>query len=198
MNTKNKKTTKSIVLNKGNLNKKEELSLTNPIYNRANFKEFCELETDWNIKSVKKEDLLGELTDETCEFIDLFRRKTANEKTEWNFYIDYEKNEIIHCFHGQETKVRDWIHYGLMENRNIISIHNHPKGTYSAPSPQNFEILKHEFEDYEIICAEKEYWIIKAKGYFKNRKLIQEGIFEIFQLLKNLIIPAKTNLMQIS
>lgn len=82
MNTKNKKTTKSIVLNKGNLNKKEELSLTNPIYNRANFKEFCELETDWNIKSVKKEDLPGELTDETCEFIDLFRRKTANEKTE--------------------------------------------------------------------------------------------------------------------
>ena len=105
---------------------------------------------------------------------------TSNKKTEWNFYIDYETNEIIHCLHGKSTSVRDVIHSGLMKERKIITIHNHPKGTYSAPSYENFEILNHEFEDYEIICAEREFWILEAKGQCKNRDLIKKGIKNIF------------------
>ena len=107
---------------------------------------------------------------------------TVNENTEWNFYIDYENNEIIHCLHGKATNVRDWIHSGLMKNRKILSIHNNPNGTYSAPSPQNFEILKHEFENYEVICGAGEYWILEAKGRYSKSclKKIRRKIKKIF------------------
>lgn len=165
-----------------NKNNKEEPPFSRSIYNKDNFEEFCGLEIDWNIKSVNRNDLPSELSDETCNFIDLFRRKTATEKTEWEFYIDYVNNEIIHCLHGKETTVKDWIHSGLMENRNILSIHNHPKGTYSAPSAKNFEILCHPFENYEIICAENEYWILEAKGQYTQKciKTIRRKIKRIF------------------
>ena len=166
MNPKNNKLTKTIVLDKDNLNKKVELPLSNPIYNKDNFRDFCDLEIDWNIKSIRKEDLPEELSDETCEFIDLFRRMTFDEKTEWEFYIDYENNEIIHCLHGEATSVKGKINSRLMKTKKIITIHNHPLGTYSAPSSTNFEILDHEFENFEIICSEDEYWILEAKGLF--------------------------------
>ena len=113
----------------------------------------------------------------------MFRRKTINEKTEWEFYIDYENNEIIHCLHGKATNVGGWIHSQLMKNKKILTIHNHIKGTYSAPSCENFEILEHEFEDYEIICAEKEFWILEAKGKFNEEWIwdVKREIYEIFK-----------------
>lgn len=123
------------------------------IYNKENYKEYCKLKLDKNIATINKNDLPDELTDELCQFISDFRRKTVNEENEWNLYIDYEKNEVIHCFKGQNTNVTGWINLKEMENRKILSIHNHPKGTFSAPSADNFEILQFTFEDYEIICS---------------------------------------------
>ena len=163
--------------------KKETLPLSNSLYNKDNFKEFCRLKTDWKIKSVDKSDLPEDISEETKEFIDIFRRKTAKEKTEWNFFIDYENNEIIHCLHGGETNVKNRIHYALMQNRKILSIHNHPSGTYSAPSATNFEILNHEFEDYEIICSEEEFWILESKSQFTKNYIekIKINIEVIFQ-----------------
>lgn len=162
---------------------RQKLPLDNPIYNKDTFEEFCELEIDWSVKSINKEDLPDEVSGEVCEFISMFRRMTVHEKTEWNFYIDYKNNEIIHCLHGGETNVKDWINSGLMKNRKILSIHNHPQGTYSAPSPANFEILGQEFENYEIICAEEEFWILEAKGYFKTKNDIKSEINEIFNTI---------------
>lgn len=181
MNSKNNKTTKIIVENNDmNTNKKETFSYS--IYNKSNFEKFKKLDADLNVKSVDKIDLPSEFSKETCEFIDLFRRKTANETNEWNFYIDYETNEIIHCLHGSATSVKGNIHSGLMKNKKILSIHNHPPKTYSAPSPSNFEILDNEFENYEIICAEEEFWIIKAKGKFNEQTTehIKTKIKDIF------------------
>ena len=157
-----------------------------PIYNKDNYKKFCELEIDWDIKSIDRNDLPVEFSEETSEFIDLFRRKTVHENTEWNFYIDYKNNEIIHCLHGQSTNVKDRINVGLMQNRNILTIHNHPKGTYSAPSPKNFEILEHEFENYEIICAEKEYWILESKNKYSkiHAEKFKTKIETLFQDIK--------------
>lgn len=166
--------------NKITENNKDKLPFSSSLYNKNNFEEFLKLEIDWNLKSIDKNDLPNELTNEICEFVNLFRKATADEKTEWNFYIDYENNEIIHCLHGNSTKVRDYINVGLMESRKILTIHNHPKGTYSAPSYKNFEILDHTFENYEIICAEKEYWILEAKGNCKNKDKIKTDIKNIF------------------
>lgn len=107
------------------------------------------------MKTTDKNDLSPELSgDETSEYIELFHRKTVNESIEWNFYIDYETNEIIHCFKSNATNVKRNIHLGLMKNRKTLSIHNHPSGTYSAPSATNFKILYYEFENYEIVCSE--------------------------------------------
>lgn len=155
------------------------------IYNKENYKEYCKLKLDENITSINKKDLPDELTDELCQFISDFRRKTVNEENEWNLYIDYEKNEVIHCFKGQKTNVTGWINLKEMENRKILSIHNHPKGTFSAPSSNNFEILDHEFENYEVICAEEEYWILEAKGKYKIRKNIQDEVSRAFESIKN-------------
>lgn len=123
---------------------------------------------DESIKSIDAKDLPPELSDETCEFISEFRRKTVNEENEWNIYLDYDKNEVIHCFKGNKTNVKGMINTGLMGNRKILSIHNHPKGTYSAPSAANFEILENEFQDYEIICAQEEYWILESKEKYSK------------------------------
>lgn len=162
---------------------KNKKAFDRTIYNKNHFKEFCELEPNQNVKSIDKNELPNEFSDELYEFIDSFRRKTANEKTEWNFYIDYETDEIIHCLHGQERNVTDWINSGLMKNRKIMTIHNHPQGAYSAPSPANFEILEHDFEDYEIICSETDFWIVSAKGKFE--KDFRENLKEKIELILN-------------
>lgn len=167
--------------NSGKENQKEIFSYS--IYNKENFKIFTQLKENKQAKIIKQNDLPKEFNEDLCNFINLFRRKTFNEKTEWEFYIDYENNEIIHCLHGGPTNVKDWFHSGLMKNKKIVTIHNHIKGTYSAPSWKNFEILDHEFEDYEIICAEKEFWILEAKGtndknYTLKFKTKIENIFQ--------------------
>lgn len=152
------------------------------VYNKSNFRTFCELKEIKTAKIIRINDLPSEFNEDLCNFINLFRRKTINEQTEWEFYIDYENNEIIHCLHGKETNVNDWIHSGLMKNKKILSIHNHLQGTYSAPSAENFEVLKHEIEDYEIICATNEFWILEAKGQYSKYciKKIRKKIRKIF------------------
>lgn len=169
-----------------NNNTKEKLPFSSSRYNKNNFEEFCKLEINRNIKSISRNDLPDELSEETCEFIDLFRRMTVDEETEWNFYIDYENNEIIHCLHGQATEVKDNIHEALMKDRKIVTIHNHPKGTFSAPSSDNFEILEHEFENYEIICAENEYWILESRSKYSKKYVekFKTKIETIFQDIK--------------
>ena len=177
---------------KSKINKKEEtLPLSDSRYNKDNFREFCRLKTDWDIKSVVKNDLPDDISDETRDFIDIFRRKTAAETKEWNFFIDYENNEIIHCFNGNKSNVIGYIDRGYMADKKILSIHNHPPGTYSAPSPANFEILDNEFEDYEIICAVDEFWILEAKGYYSNRKTIQKELHYIFSMIELFGTPNK-------
>lgn len=181
MNTKNNKTTKTIRKN-DNMNETKKEAFSHSIYNKENFESFKKLKINTTAKSINRNDLPSELSDETCEFIDIFHRKTVDESIEWNFYIDYETNEIIHCLKGENTKVKEYINSGLMKNRKIMTIHNHPKGTYSAPSATNFEILDHEFEDYEIICAEEEYWILKAKGKINEQTIdhIKTKIQDLF------------------
>ena len=181
MTTKNKKLKEIVIKDIDEIMTNKTLPFSSSIYDKNNFKEFCEIKPDYSIKSIDRADLPEEFSDETCQFINLFRRKTAHEKTEWNIYIDYENNKIIHCFHGKETKVIGNIHIGLMHDKKILSIHNHPHQTYSAPSAANFDILKYEFEDYEIICSENEYWILEAKGYFFTRESIKKEISRIFK-----------------
>lgn len=193
MNTKNNKTTKTIGKN-NNMNATKKGAFSYSIYNKENFESFKKLKVDTTAKSIDRKDLPQELSDETCEFIELFRRKTENESIEWNFYIDYEKNEIIHCILGSSNQSLGWINTEEMKNRKILSIHNHPKNTYSAPSAANFEILEYEFEDYEIICSQEEFWILKAIRKYEIREKIHKDISIIFESIKNSNSKNKNNI----
>ena len=168
---------------------KKNKSFKKSIYNKYNFKKFCELKEEKTTRRICKNDLPPEFDEELCDFINLFFRKTINVKNEWEFYIDYENNEIIHCLRGKSTIVSGFINSELMKNKKILSIHNHIKGTYSAPSCENFEILDHEFEDYEIICSENEYWILKAKGKFPDKWThdVKKEILEIFNNCETIV-----------
>ena len=83
MNTKNNKTTKTIRKN-DNMNETKKEAFSYSIYNKENFESFKKLKVDTTAKSINRNDLPSELSDETCEFIELFRRKTANESI-WIF-----------------------------------------------------------------------------------------------------------------
>lgn len=53
---------------------------------------------------------------------------------------------------------------------NIASIHNPPNQYLSPPSGKNFEMLGLDFEEFEIISAQKELWILES------RKLVLEEV----------------------
>lgn len=179
----------SILITNIIINNKERITVPRTsIYNKNNYNEFLRLDIDWNVKSIDKNDLPKDLPKETCDFINLFRRKTVHEKKEWNIYMDYETGEIIHCFIGKGDSVTGMINKTLLTNKKILTIHNHPKGTYSAPSATNFEILKNNFEDYEIICSYREYWILESKEKIDSIKItkIKQEINNIFDECNNL------------
>ena len=94
MKTNNLKNQKSIVENSSKNEKPENKGLTYSVYNKNNFKKFCELNEDKTAKVILQNDLPSKFDVELCEFLNLFRRKTIHEKSEWEFYIDYENIKL--------------------------------------------------------------------------------------------------------
>lgn len=133
-------------------------------YNDEDFLEYQRLEVDWTIKSVLSDDLPSDFCDEACWLVDEFRRKTVNENVEWMLYFDYKTGEVIYCWKGREGRSGGDYKSIHFQGRNIASIHSHPKGYYSFPSPENFDILENDFEDYEIITSIHAMWVVEFKG----------------------------------
>ena len=123
-----------------------------------------------------------EFSRKTIREIIKFRRKTANLNDEWLLYIDYENGEILDCIKGVVGELSGVINLNNYKDRKVVSIHNHPEDFLSPPSYDNFELLRFDFEDYEVICSKDEFWIIEAKGILNqdDRYLIQELIFEMY------------------
>lgn len=152
--------------------------------------EYKHLKVDKSVKSVNHDDLPGEFCDKACKLVDEFHRKTVNEDVEWMLYFDFTTGDVIYCWKGEEGKtggLYDMIH---LKNRNIASIHNHPKKFYSFPSLDNFDILENNFEDYEIICANSIFWIVESKGIIRKdvRKHIVLDLYELFQKINRYVL----------
>lgn len=111
----------------------------------------------------------GDFCKKACDLIGEFRRKTVNEKVEWMLYFDYRTGEVIYCWEGDKGKSGGFYNEIHFDSRNIASIHNHVKGYYSFPSPDNFDILENDFEDYEIITSINAIWIVEFKGCIENK-----------------------------
>ena len=132
--------------------------------NDEDWLEYKRLKRDVTAKSVNPKDLPNDFCDEACRLVDEFHRKTVNEKIEWVLYLDYRAGEVIYCWKGESGEcLMDFEKINLF-GRNIASIHNHTTGYYSFPSPENFDILENDFEDYEIITSENAFWTIEFKG----------------------------------
>ena len=140
------------------------LPISGSAYNDEDFLEYQRLEVDWTIKPVNPNVLPSDFCDDACKLVDEFKRKTVNENVEWMLYFDYKTGEVIYCWKGGEGKSGgnyEKIHFN---GRDIASIHSHPNGYYSFPSPENFDILENAFEDYEIITSNIAIWIVEFKG----------------------------------
>lgn len=147
------------------------------------------LKIDKAVKSINPEDLPKEFCRDACKLVDEFRRKTVNLDDEWMLYFDYATGEVIYCFEGEGGRTGGVYESVNFENRNIASIHNHPKKFYSFPSHDNFEILEKDFEDYEIICSLNSFWIINYEGILdeKQRHNLHRDLFRIFQTIDSYI-----------
>ena len=90
-------------------------------------------------------------------------------------YVDYITGDVIYCWQGEIGKSGGDFNSEHFEGRHIASIHSHPRGYYSFPSPDNFDILKNDFEDYEVITSINAFWTVEFKG------CIQKELREDFQ-----------------
>ena len=140
--------------------------------------EYKQLKVDDSAGSVNPNDLQDVFCEEACRVVDEFHRKTINEKVEWMMYFDYTTGEVIYCWKGEEGKAIGGYEKIHVNSRKIASIHSHPKGYYSFPSPNNFDILENSHEDFEIIVSVTAFWIlnlmeksIKRIGEFFNKHL---------------------------
>lgn len=145
------------------------------------------LKKDNGLKSINPMDLPNDFCQEACILVDEFRRKTVNEKVEWMLYFDYRTGEIVYCWQGEEGKCISEIDRKHFVGKNIATIHNHTQKYYSFPSPDNFDILENDFEDYEIITSVNAFWTVEFKGSItkKLREKFQLDLSIEFERLEN-------------
>lgn len=148
------------------------------------------LKKDMGLKPINPCDLPGDFCQKACELVDEFRRKTVNENVEWMLYFDYKTGEVVYCWEGDESQsggVFEKIHF---ESRNIASIHNHIKGYYSFPSPENFDILENDFEHYEVITSINALWTVEFNGCI-DREIRENFQYVIGQNMNRIITNIK-------
>ena len=138
-----------------------EVKITDKEYER-----YRHLSVDWSIPPITKDDLPDEFSQKAVNTIDLFRRKTFNLDIECMIYLDIHTGNIVSCNFADKpspNEVSGEIYPSYMKGMHIASVHNHPKRFCSPPSGKNFEMLKFDFEEYELIMSEKELWILESK-----------------------------------
>lgn len=96
----------------------------------------------------------------------MFRRKTHNLDIESMIYFDIETGNIVSCNFADENEpghVDGIIYPDILIGMRIASAHNHPMRYGAPPSGKNFEMLKYDFEEYEIILSQRELWILESR-----------------------------------
>lgn len=145
------------------------LPISGNALNDSEWLEYQKLTVDCSVKPISPYDLPDDFCLEACRLVDEFRRKTVNEDVEWMLYFDYRTGDVIYCWKGEGGKCDGAIAKIHFYGKDIASVHNHPKGYYSFLSPNNFEILEKDFEDYELISSVHALWIIKFNGAIDKR-----------------------------
>ena len=80
----------------------------------------------------------------------------------------------------------------------IASIHNHPHQYYSPPSGKNFEMLSNEFEEYELISAKNELWILESKEMIFDDEIVEKIRENANKSFKSYLNEANAELKELS
>lgn len=148
------------------------------------FMKYRHLPVNWDIEAVRNDDLPDEFSPDSVKLVDIFRRKTIDLDYEVMLIFDYKTAELIYCFvnnNGESNQILGSVDDDIFIERNIATIHNHPKGYASPPSAENFQILELEFEEYELVSSYDSLWILESKSLIS-----EEDIYEIKNNIKEL------------
>ena len=142
----------------------------------SEYGKYRHLSINWDISPITKEHLPDEFSQKAVETVDMFRRKTYDLNYECLIYFDIHSGNIVSCNFSDSgpDELNAVIYPECLRDMNIASIHNHPPNYYSPPSGKNFEMLSKEFEEYEIISARNELWILESKEMIFDEEKISE------------------------
>ena len=141
------------------------------------YAKYRHLEVDWSSPPITKNELPSEFSPQAVKTVDMFRRKTINLNVECLLLFDYTTGNIISCNFSQgsgDGKVESIVYPKVFKNMRIASVHNHPIKYFSPPSGKNFQMLGLGFENYELIFAKNELWILESKNIVLDDDEIEE------------------------
>ena len=141
------------------------------------YKRYGHLPIDWSLSPITHGDLPEWFSEKAVKTVDMFRRKTHNLDIECMIYFDIETGNIVSCNFADENEpgnVEGIIYPNILNGMHIASAHNHPKVYGAPPSGKNFEMLKYDFEEYEIILSQRELWILESRICVFDESLINE------------------------
>lgn len=132
----------------------------------SDYAKYRHLPINWSIAPITAEDLPKEFSTQAVKTVDMFRRKTFDLPYECMILFDYKTGNIISCSFSEDSEddtVKNIVYPDLIRTMHIASVHNHPNQYFSPPSSNNFQMLGFEFEDFELIFAKNELWILESR-----------------------------------
>lgn len=149
-----------------------EVKITDKEYER-----YRHLPIDWSISPITKDDLPAEFSDKAVKTVDMFRKKTHDLNVECMIYFDIETGNIVSCNFADDDApghVSGAIYPNFLKGMHIASAHNHPIKYGSPPSGKNFEMLQHDFEEFEIVLSQRELWVLESKTEVFDESFVNE------------------------
>lgn len=149
-----------------------EVKITDEEYKRYRY-----LPIDWSLSPITKKYLPEEFSEKAVKTVDMFHRKTHGLNVECMIYFDIDTGNIVSCNFSDKNEpghVDGIIYPDFLKGMHIASAHNHPMGYGAPPSGKNFEMLKYDFEEYEIILSQRELWILESRIDVFDESLVNE------------------------
>lgn len=90
-------------------------------------------------------------------------------------YFDIETGNIVSCNFADDDApghVSGTIYPNFLKGMHIASAHNHLIKYGSPPSGKNFEMLQHDFEEFEIVLSQRELWVLESKTDVFDESLV--------------------------
>ena len=134
-----------------------------------------------DVPSINKSDLPSEFSEKAFRLVDEFIKKTIHLDYEILIFFDHITGEIVKCKIGNANNVKIKFNDEEFKEKNIASLHNHPKKSFTPPSGKNFGIILREWEKFELIAGHNGLWILEGKYVDEEiTKEFQEESMKLF------------------